>query len=52
MEKQPEFKDDTVYICRNGNLEEVEKPHTGFGKLQVNWNDGKITYYESSYTKK
>jgi hypothetical protein len=52
LDLNDELKDHTVYICRNGNLEEVEKPPTGFGRLQVNWQDGKIAYYESTYTKK
>ena len=51
MDKE-NFKDHTVYISKNGKLDEVKPPETGYGNLYVNWADGEITHFEASYTKK
>ncbi|WP_164214468.1 DUF3954 domain-containing protein [Virgibacillus sp. YIM 98842] len=51
MDKE-NFKEHTVYIFKDGKLDEVEPPETGFGKLHVNWSNGVITHFEASYTKK
>jgi len=44
--------ENAVYIVKNGELEKVEVPLTGFGKQTINWQDGKLQHYEVSYTKR
>jgi len=48
--KDPKLKDGEVYVVKNGDLEPVDKPLSGFGKTTINWQDGKPVGYEVSYT--
>lgn len=52
METKINLKEDAVYIIKNGNMEKVDVPLTGFGKQTINWQDGKLLHYEVSYTKR
>ncbi len=39
-----------VYIVKDGKLELVDRPKTGFGKTIINWQDNKPVSLEISYT--
>lgn len=54
MSKMAEIKlnENAVYIVKNGELEKVDPPETGFGRQTINWQDGKLIHYEVSYTKR
>lgn len=43
--------DNSIYIDRNGIIEPIEKPSTGFGKTIIHWQDGKPVSQEVTYTK-
>jgi hypothetical protein len=45
-----ELHEGQVYVVKDGNLEPLEKPRTGFGKTTINWQDGKPVSMEISYT--
>lgn len=41
-----------IYRVKNGKLEKIKNPESGFGKQTIYWQDGKITNVEVSYTEK
>ena len=45
-----ELNEGQVYVVKEGKLEPVEKPRTGFGKTTIHWQDGKYVSMEISYT--
>lgn len=45
-----ELNEGQLYMVKDGKLEPVEKPKTGFGKTTINWQDGKPVSLEISYT--
>lgn len=44
------LKENTVYLFKDGKLEAIDKPKTGFGKTIINWQDNKPVSMEISYT--
>lgn len=44
------LQENTVYIFRNGQLEAIDKPKTGFGKTVIHWQDHKVVSMEINYT--
>lgn len=46
------LKEGSIYIVRNGIIELIDKPESGFGKTIIHWQDGKPITQEVSYTKK
>lgn len=44
--------EDGVYLVIDGKLQKVDEPGSGFGKQIINWQNGKPTHYEVSYTVK
>lgn len=52
VKKEIDLTTNAVYIVKNGVLEKIEPPETGFGKQTVTWQDGKLAHYEVSYTKR
>ncbi|MGX7395421.1 DUF3954 domain-containing protein [Carnobacterium mobile] len=42
--------ENAVYVVKNGKLELVDMPKSGFGKTILNWQDGKVISKEISYT--
>ncbi|HLR69446.1 MAG TPA: DUF3954 domain-containing protein [Virgibacillus sp.] len=52
MKEQIDLKENAVYMIKDGELKKVDVPGDGFGKQVINWQDGKPTHYEVSYTKK
>ena len=49
---QTTLQENNVYIYRNGLLELVDKPATGFGKTVIHWQDNKPISQEIMYTKR
>ena len=43
-------KEGHIYVVKDGQLEQIEQPRTGFGKTTIHWQDGKPVYLEISYT--
>lgn len=52
MAQTVDLKKDVIYRVRNGRLEKIKNPESGFGKQTIIWQDGKITNVEVSYTEK
>lgn len=52
MEAKINLKENAVYRVIDGKLEKVDVPGEGFGKQVINWQNGKPTHYEVSYTKR
>lgn len=46
------LSENAIYRVKDGILEKLDAPCSGFGKQVINWQDGKPTYYEVRYTKK
>lgn len=43
--------EDALYRVKDGQLEKMDKPETGFGEVIQKWQDGKLGRYEVKYTK-
>ena len=43
-------KEGHIYVVKDGQLEQIEQPRTGFGKTTIHWQDGKPVSLEISYT--
>ena len=41
-----------VYIVSNGKLTKLDIPPVGYGKQEINWQNGKVTHIEYKYSKK
>lgn len=52
MVNDTELRENAIYIVKQGKLELVEKPKTGFGKTIIHWQDGHPITQEIRYTKK
>lgn len=48
--KEPE--NNSIYIVKNGIMNVIDKPESGFGKTIIHWQDGKPITQEVVYTKK
>ncbi|GGN54949.1 DUF3954 domain-containing protein [Oceanobacillus indicireducens] len=46
-----DLNEDAVYRVKEGKLEKLDKPATGFGEVVLKWQDGKLGRYEVKYTK-
>lgn len=46
-----DLNEDAVYRVKEGELEKLDKPATGFGEVVLKWQDGKLGRYEVKYTK-
>jgi len=44
--------EDAVYRVKDGKLEKLDEPASGFGEVTIKWMDGKPAHYEVKYTKK
>ena len=53
MNKTAEIKldEDALYRVKQGQLEKLDKPASGFGEVVQKWQDGKLGRYEVKYTK-
>lgn len=47
-----ELRENAIYRVKDGVLEKLEAPESGFGKQVIHWQNGKPIYYEVRYTKK
>lgn len=47
-----DLMENAVYRVVDGELEKMDKPGEGFGKLTVHWQDNKPYLYEVNYTKR
>lgn len=47
-----DLRENAVYRVKDGKLEKLDKPGCGFGKVIVNWQDNKPSFYEVCYTKR
>ncbi|WP_096269489.1 DUF3954 domain-containing protein [Paucisalibacillus globulus] len=45
------LEEEALYRVKNGKLEKLDKPITGFGEVIQKWQDGKLGRYEVKYTK-
>lgn len=52
MSRAVNLNEDGIYRVKNGKLQEVKKPESGFGKQTITWQQGKITNVEVTYTEK
>ncbi|MDC3414284.1 DUF3954 domain-containing protein [Terrihalobacillus insolitus] len=52
MVAEIDLKEDAVYRIKDGKIDRVDMPETGYGKQVITWQDGKPSHYEVSYTKK
>ncbi|MER2169016.1 MAG: DUF3954 domain-containing protein [Psychrobacillus psychrodurans] len=43
---------DALCLVKNGIIEVLEGPQSGFGKQIINWQNGKPTHIEIQFTKK
>lgn len=41
-----------IYVVKDGKMETIEAPSSGFGKQTVCWQDGKPTHIEYNYSKR
>lgn len=41
-----------VYIVSNGKLTALDNPPMGYGKQEINWQNGKVTHVDYKYSKK
>lgn len=48
--EQNQLKENTVYIVKDGELVELDKPKTGFGKTIIHWQNDKVVNKEITYT--
>lgn len=46
------LEEDAVYQVKDGKLEKIATPPTGYGKQVILWQNGKISHCEISYTEK
>lgn len=52
MKNSNVYEEGSVFIVKNGKIEVIDKPKTGFGKTIIHWQNGKATSQEIIYTKK
>lgn len=52
MSEKLNLKEDAIYRVKNGQLEKVVSPQSGFGKQVITWQNGRITNCEVSFTVK
>ncbi|WP_156290769.1 DUF3954 domain-containing protein [Oceanobacillus salinisoli] len=45
------LEEEALYRVKNGQLEKMDKPASGFGEVVQKWEDGKLGRYEVKYTK-
>lgn len=43
--------EDALFRVKNGKLEKLDKPVSGFGEVVQKWEAGKLGRYEVKYTK-
>lgn len=46
------LSENAVYIVRGGKLIQIDNPPLGFGKQEINWQDGKPTHVNYNYSEK
>lgn len=47
-----DLTENAIYRVKDGILEKLDTPSSGYGKQVINWQNGKPIYYEVSYTRK
>lgn len=52
MKAEIDLMENAVYRVKDGTLEKLDTPSSGYGKQVINWQNGKPIYYEVSYTRK
>lgn len=52
IEEQVDLSVDGLYLVKNGKIEEIERPSSGFGRQSVLWQDGEPVNIEVNQTKK
>ncbi|GAQ18017.1 phage protein [Oceanobacillus picturae] len=50
-EAKVDLSEDAVYRVKDGKLERLDKPPSGFGEVIQKWQDGKLGRYEVTYMK-
>ncbi|MFB4471755.1 DUF3954 domain-containing protein [Oceanobacillus caeni] len=43
--------EDALYRVKDGKVEKLDKPISGFGEVVQKWQEGKLGRYEVKYTK-
>lgn len=46
-----DLSEDALYRVKDGQLEKMDKPASGFGEVVQKWQDNKLGRYEVKYTK-
>ncbi len=46
------LNEDGLYLVKNGKIEVIEKPSSGYGRQSVFWQDGEPVNIEVNQTKK
>lgn len=46
-----DLNEDALYRVKEGKLEKMDKPASGFGEVVQKWQDNKLGRYEVKYTK-
>lgn len=45
------LNEDALYRVKDGKIEKMDKPISGFGEVVQKWQEGKLGRYEVKYTK-
>lgn len=46
------LREDAVIVVKNGEVQRIPKPDSGFGETSITWQNGKIHAKKVSYTMK
>ena len=46
------LREDAVYVVKEGKLQRIPKPDSGYGETSITWQHGKIHAKKVSYTVK
>jgi len=46
-----DLREEALYRVKEGKLEKMDKPASGFGEVVQKWQDNKLGRYEVKYTK-
>lgn len=52
LKEEIDMSVDGLYLVKNGKIEPIESPSSGFGKQSVLWQNGKPVNIEVNQTKK
>lgn len=52
IEEEIDMSVDGLYLVKNGKIEEIERPSSGYGRQSVLWQNGEPVNIEVNQTKK